>query len=134
MSNRKNSRIESSRIKLQADLDGRKTQKERNKRGQFATPPKLAREVAAHGLALLPKSMPLRLLEPGCNLLAISSAVVQESAGRSIQSVTGIEIDPHYANPAKKLWRGTPIKIILGDFTRLRPLRERQWARHIANL
>jgi hypothetical protein len=121
MSNRKNSRIESHRIKLQADLDGRKTQEERNKLGQYATPTKLAREVAAHGLSLLPKSMRLRLLEPGSNLLAISSAVVQESAGPSIQSVTGIEIDPHYANPAKKLWRGTPIKIILGDFTRLRP-------------
>jgi len=121
MSNRKNSRIESSRIKLQVDLDGQKTQEERNKLGQFATPAELARDVAAHGLALLPTSMPLRFLEPGGNTLAISSAVVEKSAGRPIQSATGIEIDPHYANPAKKLWRGTPIKIILGDFTRLRP-------------
>ena len=67
MSNRKNSRIESSRIKLQVDLDGQKTQEERNKLGQFATPAELARDVAAHGLALLPTSMPLRFLEPGGN-------------------------------------------------------------------
>jgi len=65
--------------------------------------------------------MPLRFLEPGCNLLAISSAVIEKALDRPVQSATGIEIDPHYANPAKKLWRGTPIKIILGDFTRLRP-------------
>jgi len=123
MSNGKHSRIESSRIRLQADLDGKKTQEERNRLGQFATPTRLAREVAAHGLALLPKSMPLRFLEPGCNLLAISSAVMEKSSGRRVQSATGIEIDPHYANPAKKLWRGTPIKIIVGDFTRLRPPR-----------
>jgi adenine-specific DNA-methyltransferase len=121
MSNRKNSRIESRRIKLQTDLDGKRTRQERNKLGQVSTPPKLARELAAHALALLPQSMPLRFLEPGCNLLAISSAVIEKLAGRSIQSATGIEIDPHYANPAKKLWRGTPIKIILGDFTRLSP-------------
>jgi hypothetical protein len=46
---------------------------------------------------------------------------MEKSSGRLVESATGIEIDPHYANPAKKLWRGTPIKIILGDFTRLRP-------------
>ena len=110
MSNRKNSRIESSRIKLQVDLDGQKTQEERNKLGQFATPAELARDVAAHSLALLPTSMPLRFLEPGGNTLAISSAVVEKSAGRPIQSATGIEIDPHYANPAKKLWRGRRLR------------------------
>src|SRR5258708_25925844 len=119
MSNRTNSRIESRRLKLQANLDRQKTQEERNKRGQFATPTELAREVAAHSLAVLPKSMPLRFLEPGCNTLAITSALIEELAGRPIQSATGIEIDPHYANPAKKLWRGTPRKITFYCFTRL---------------
>src|ERR1700678_4396471 len=106
MSNRKNSRIESSRIKLQVDLDGQKTQEERNKLGQFATPAALARDVAAHGLALLPTSMPLRFLEPGGNTLAISSAVIEKSAGRPIQSHRGIEFSVSYANPAMELWRG----------------------------
>jgi adenine-specific DNA-methyltransferase len=43
------------------------------------------------------------------------------SAGRLVQSATGIEIDPHYGKPAKALWSGTPLQLIQSDFTRMCP-------------
>jgi adenine-specific DNA-methyltransferase len=118
VSNKSNSRFEDRRIKLQADLDGVKTKEERNKLGQYATPTKLARAIAARGLALLPKSMPIRFFDGAANTGALLSGVVAESRGRRIQSATGVEIDPYYAIPARKLWRGTQ-KIIQGDFTQI---------------
>jgi hypothetical protein len=117
----KNSRVEDRRIKLQYDLDGVKTQAKRNQMGQYATPFGLACELAAVGLALLPKSTPLRFLDPGLNTGALYSGLLAESGRRRIQSAMGIEIDPHYAIPTKALWRQSPLEIIQGDFTRLSP-------------
>ena len=56
--------IEKRRCALQIELDAHKSQAERNKLGQFATPTQLARDVLAYGLALLPKSTPVRFLDP----------------------------------------------------------------------
>jgi adenine-specific DNA-methyltransferase len=117
----KNSRVEDRRIKLQCNLDGVKTRVKRNQMGQFATPFGLACELAAVGLALLPKSTPLRFLDPGLNTGALYSGLLAKSGRRRIQSATGIEIDTHYAIPTKALWRQSPLEIIQGDFTRLSP-------------
>ena len=56
--------LEQRRSALQAELDGQKSQAERNKLGQFATPTALARDVLAYGLSLLPKGEPVRFLDP----------------------------------------------------------------------
>src|ERR1700677_4696018 len=121
MSKNNTSQVEDRRLELQNDLDRAKTQGNRNKMGQYATPIRLARELAAVGLALLPKSTPVHFLDPGFNTGALYSALLLESGRRPIRSATGIEIDPHYATPTKALWRHTPLKIIQGDFTRLSP-------------
>jgi predicted RNA methylase len=109
--------LEQRRCALQAELDGHKTQAERNKLGQFATPTQLARDVLAYGLGLLPKATPVRFLDPAIGTGSFYSALMSTSTGRPVQSATGFEIDPHYGEPSKTLWKGTPLKITLADFT-----------------
>lgn len=45
------------------------------------------------------------------------SALQQTFPTRQIREATGIEIDPHYGDPARKLWEGTKLHYQLGDFT-----------------
>lgn len=113
--------IEQERCTLQAMLDGHKSQAERNKLGQFATPTQLARDVLAYGLALLPKSAPVRFLDPAIGTGSFYSALQAMSAKRRVQSASGFEIDAHYGEPAKALWQGTALKIAHSDFTQQTP-------------
>ena len=54
--------IETRRVALQKELDDRKTQKERNRLGQFATPTLLASDVLEYVRTLLPERVPVRFL------------------------------------------------------------------------
>lgn len=107
--------IEAGRLTLQASLDGEKTQAERNRLGQFATPTKLARDVLTYGLALIPKSKSVRFLDPALGTGSFFSAL--QDSGRKFDSAQGFEIDPHYGAPAVELWIDTPLQLTLGDFT-----------------
>lgn len=111
--------IEADRLSLQDSLDEQKTQAERNRLGQFATPTMLARAVLAYGLALVPKSKPVRFLDPAIGTGSFYSAL--QDSGRNIESAHGFEIDPHYGTPAIELWMDTPLQITLGDFTQAVP-------------
>ncbi|MEK7414184.1 MAG: SAM-dependent DNA methyltransferase, partial [Planctomycetota bacterium] len=113
--------LEQRRCALQAELDGHKSQAERNKLGQFATPTQLARDVLAYGLALLPEAMPVRFLDPAIGTGSFYSALRSTPTGRPEQSAIGFEIDPHYGEPAKTLWQGSPLQITLADFTHQTP-------------
>lgn len=106
---------EADRLVLQAFLDEQKTQAERNRLGQFATPTMLARDVLTYGLALIPKSMPVRFLDPAIGTGSFYAAL--QDSGRKIESARGFEIDPHYGAPAIELWKDTPLQMTLGDFT-----------------
>lgn len=110
--------LEQARCALQAKLDGHKSQAERNKLGQFATPTQLARDVLAHGLSLLPQGAPIRFLDPAIGTGSFYSALRAVSAEHQVQSATGFEIDPHYGEPAQTLWAQTPLCLALTDFTR----------------
>lgn len=57
-------RIEERRLEEQSRLDSLKTGAERNKWGQFATPPELAISIARHALTLIDRKAPLRFLDP----------------------------------------------------------------------
>ena len=107
--------FEVTRLELQASLDGRKTQAERNRLGQFATPTALARDGLAYGLALIPKSKPVRFLDPAIGTGSFYSAL--RDSGRTAESARGFEIDDHYGAPAASLWKDTPLQISMGDFT-----------------
>jgi hypothetical protein len=110
--------MEQRRCILQSELDGRKSQAERNKLGQFATPTTLARAVLSYGLNALPAKIPVRFFDPAIGSGSFYSALMAVVGDRSIQSARGFEIDAHYGLPAKDLWKGTPLELTLGDFTK----------------
>lgn len=113
--------LEEHRLALQAKLDSAKTKADRNRLGQFATPTALACDVLSYGLSLLPKEKQVRFLDPAIGTGSFYSALRASSSGRRIQWAKGFEIDAHYADPARALWAGSPLEIILGDFTKEAP-------------
>jgi adenine-specific DNA-methyltransferase len=113
--------IEARRVALQDELDGRKTQKERNRLGQFATPTLLASDLLAHACTLMPEDTQVRFLDPAMGTGSFYAALLRHFPEDRLKDALGIEIDPHYANPARKLWMDSGLKIELGDFTAMKP-------------
>ena len=113
--------LEERRVVLQRELDRDKTQKERNHLGQFATPTLLAADVLAYVRTLLPEDAPVRFLDPAFGTGSFYTALLRHFPPKRIKAAAGIEIDPHYGNPARELWRSRELKIELGDFTAMKP-------------
>jgi adenine-specific DNA-methyltransferase len=113
--------IEQRRLALQADLDGKKTQAERNRRGQFATPTALARDILRYSATLLPADEKVSFLDPAIGIGSFYSALRKEFPKRMIAEAIGFEIDAHYGLPAVKLWAGSGLSIKLSDFTNAKP-------------
>jgi adenine-specific DNA-methyltransferase len=113
--------IEAQRLALQATLDGRKSQEERNRLGQFATPTSLARDILAYGLALLPDGAPVRFFDPAIGTGSFYSALLATAPAERIETAEGFEVDEHYEAPARALWAETPLRMQRADFTMARP-------------
>lgn len=112
--------VEQHRLSLQSELDALKTQAERNKLGQFATPTDLARHVLRFGLSLLGDEQ-VRFLDPAIGTGSFYSALRREAAADQIKQAVGYEIDPHYGEPAAALWRDSGLDLRLTDFTTASP-------------
>ena len=109
--------IEARRLHEQARLEVQKTAAERNKWGQFATPPELARSIARYAVNQI-NGMPIRFLEPAVGTGSFFSALMQETTERHIASAVGIELDPLFAASASALWQPAGLEVVNGDFTR----------------
>jgi adenine-specific DNA-methyltransferase len=114
--------IEERRLALQAACDAAKTQRERNRLGQFATPSALASDVLEHARRLLPVGTPVRFLDPGLGTGSFYSALRRAFPDEQIAAATGFEIDPHYGGPARELWQADPLEVRIADFTKAQPL------------
>ncbi|MEX0718181.1 MAG: Eco57I restriction-modification methylase domain-containing protein [Planctomycetaceae bacterium] len=112
---------EIARLELQSKLDGAKSQSERNRLGQFATPPKFAAEIVKAAAAHLPPDAPIRFLDPGFGTGSFFSALLNSIRTSRIDAAEGFEIDPHYGEDARKLWSGTGLRLHLADFTAATP-------------
>jgi methylase of polypeptide subunit release factors len=112
---------EKARLKLQERLDATLTEAERNRLGQFATPPKLASEIVSHAVSLLPPRSKIRFLEPGFGTGPFYSALLQQVPASRLEAATGYEVDPHYGTSAKELWEGTGLRLSIADFTKAEP-------------
>ncbi|MBI1741043.1 MAG: Eco57I restriction-modification methylase domain-containing protein [Acidobacteriales bacterium] len=108
--------IERQRVELQANCDRQRSQADRNKLGQFATPFELAREIAATTISLV-GGKSIRFLDPAFGTGAFFSALL-DVAGDRIESAMAFEVDPHYGTPALCLWNSTGLKLRVEDFTR----------------
>ncbi len=113
--------LEMRRLELQHRLDSNKSFAERNRLGQFATPTSLAREIVTCGVSLLPNGAKIRFLDPAIGSGSFFSALASIMPKEKLESCVGYEIDGHYGRPSKKLWKGTPLKLNLQDFTQVKP-------------
>lgn len=114
-------RIENQRLALQAEIDGKKTQAERNRLGQFATPTALAVDILQYAATLLPKGEKVRFLDPAIGTGSFYSALRSVFPKTRIADAVGFEIDPLYGEPAAALWAGSGLTIKLADFTQEEP-------------
>ena len=123
--------IEQRRLQEQTRLDSLKTALQRNKWGQFATPPQLALGIAHYAKTLM-GGTPVRFLDPAIGTGSFFSALTQTFPPNSIAAASGIELDPLFAEAAVALWTDRGLRVIEGDFTR-QPLPERPFNLVIAN-
>lgn len=110
--------LESRRISLQRDLDAGREPAERNRMGQFATPAGLALEIQRYAQKHLGMDEDVRFIDPAFGTGSFYSALLNVFPRPRIRAAVGYEIDPHYGQPAAKLWRDTGLDIHLEDFTR----------------
>jgi hypothetical protein len=111
---------EARRQEDQIRLDALKTAAERNRCGQFATPPELALCIARYAREQTGEAIS-RFLDPAIGTGSFYSAVRQTFTPEAIRGATGIEIDPLFAKSAEDLWGADGLNIVLGDFTKIEP-------------
>lgn len=119
--NKNSTSIEKQRISLQASLDAEKSQAERNRLGQFATPTALAEDILRYAASLLPSATMVRFLDPAIGTGSFYSALINVFPKKRIVEAIGFEIDPHYGKPAVELWKDTGLKLKIDDFTHAEP-------------
>jgi hypothetical protein len=114
--------IEAQRQLVQEQLDAAKTAAERNRLGQFATPPNLALDIARYASDLWrARGDAVSFLDPAVGTGSFYSAIRQVFPPEAIADACGVEIDPGFADAAQNLWEPLGLRIIPGDFTRLFP-------------
>ncbi len=113
--------IEAQRLKIQSQLDLAKTQSERNKQGQFATPTALATEILAYAKSLLPPDLKLRFLDPAIGTGSFISALLRSFPLDQVAEIMGYEIDAKFAEKTLELWRDKPLTLHIADFTQAEP-------------
>ncbi len=111
---------EGRRQEEQARLDSLKTAAERNKRGQFATPPEMARSLANYALKMMGTGCFTFLIRPLAPARFIRR-FLRQSRPTVMEVATGIELDPLFAAAARRLWGKSGLHIIEGDFTKQKP-------------
>ncbi len=113
--------LEEQRLALQAELDAKKTQFEKNRVGQYATPTPLAVDILRHASTLLPDGQKVRFLDPAIGSGAFYSALRKVFPAQLITEALGFEIDPQYEERASQLWARLGLVIKLADFTQQEP-------------
>ena len=113
--------IEYKRMAIQQQLDAARTQAERNKLGQFATPYELAIEMLEYANSLLPGNQSIRFLDPAIGTGSFLSALLRSCPVSRIDSITGYEIDPYYGHKSMELWDESLFDLRIADFTRVMP-------------
>ena len=109
--------IEAERLRRQAALDAACPPAERNRLGQFATPPPLARQITAAALEHLPAGEPIRFLEPALGTGAFYSALLDLGGRHALAAADGVEADPAVAGIARELWAERGLSVRTADFT-----------------
>lgn len=114
-------KIESKRLVMQSALEKGKTKEQRNRLGQFATPPLLAQDILNHVKKLLPMERKVRFLDPAFGSGAFYTALHQTFGSKAIAQASAFEIDPYYSVPTQSLWAEHDLNLHHTDFTQAEP-------------
>ena len=109
---------EQDRVALQEKLDTQKTQAQKNKLGQFATPPDLAFEILSYAKSLI-GGEPVRFLDPSIGTGAFYSALTNTFSDTEIEIAQGVEIDSVIVEETANIWGNTQLNLVEADFTKL---------------
>ena len=113
---------ETLRLVEQAKLDQRKTAKERNQWGQFATPPLLALDMARYAWNKLKRRKGnFAFLDPAIGTGSFFAAFLQAFPHERIEAARGVELDKAFADAARAIWERQGLQVTQGDFTRQPP-------------
>ncbi len=113
---------EARRQAIQEELDTARSAAERNRLGQFATPPQLALDIARYALERWHgRNDAASFLDPAIGSGSFYSALRQTFPARAIADACGVEIDPRFADATRELWAASGLRVIPGDFTTLAP-------------
>jgi hypothetical protein len=113
---------EKARLDVQSSLDSRKSAKERNKLGQFATPSALALNIAEYVSILWGRrQQKVSFIDPAIGTGSFYSAMLQVFGASRVERQMGVELDVQFAAAAASLWKSTGLKVIQRDFTKLTP-------------
>lgn len=118
MNKRELEATEKKRCVVQQEIDAHKSQYERNKLGQFATPERLASEMLLYSKFILAKK-PVRFLDPSFGTGSFYSSLLRHFSIDEIEAAKGFEIDSVIISAAKELWKNTQLDLVEADFTRL---------------
>ena len=114
-------KLEKRRLLTQAAVDAEKSQAERNRLGQFATPSDLASDMMRQAKGYLGNSRDVRFMDPAFGTGSFYSSMLRIFADNRVESAVGYEIDPNYCVPARELWGETKLTLHLKDFTSAEP-------------
>ncbi|NLE40064.1 MAG: SAM-dependent DNA methyltransferase, partial [Pirellulaceae bacterium] len=113
---------EAARLTEQQRLDELKTARERNKWGQFATPPALSFDIAKYAWHRLRRRKgEFAFLDPAIGTGSFFGAFLRAFPKHRIHRAVGIELDKPFAETARTIWRPQGLEVIQGDFTRQKP-------------
>lgn len=113
---------EARRQVMQDRLDAARSAAERNRLGQFATPPQLALDIARYALERWrTRGEAATFLDPAIGSGSFFSALRQTFPAQAIADACGVEVDPRFVDAARELWSGFRLRVIPGDFTTLPP-------------
>lgn len=112
--------VETRRQALQAELDARRSGKERNRLGQFATPNALAIEIARYVESISKSSLPIiRFADPSIGTGSFYSAALTVFGRNRIADAVGVELDAAFCSASQDLWGDAGLEVVNGDFTRV---------------
>jgi hypothetical protein len=112
--------IEAQRLIRQQQLDRLRSRRERNRLGQFATPPALALDMLRHARAVA-QTASIRFLDPAVGTGTFFSALLQAWPEVRVVTATGFEVDPRIAASCRQLWQAHRLQTRRADFTRAPP-------------
>ena len=94
----------------QSQLDGARTQAQRNKLGQFATPPTLAADILKYASMLLPSDIKIRFLDPALVQVLFTRHYCSNFRDRKLLKQSAMKLTP--ITGTKRLSFGVTLRYI----------------------